>query len=129
MPKKIFDDFDSFNHQTWWYMLVTLSLSPNEKKTIHCGDKGTRIGLEEILDRGNSVKVAYQTTIINKERERHVPWLWNYDPLGGIEELDEKVARLHLEQIGVKLTKLTKEQAEYLNLDIDGPYKAEHYRY
>ncbi len=43
--------------------------------------------------------------------------------------LDEEVARLHLEQIGVKLTKLTQEQADYLNVNIDGPYKPEHYRY
>jgi len=43
--------------------------------------------------------------------------------------LDEEVARLHLEQIGVKLTKLTREQADYLNVNIDGPYKPEHYRY
>ncbi len=43
--------------------------------------------------------------------------------------LDEEVARLHLEQIGVKLTKLTKEQAEYLSVNVDGPYKPEHYRY
>jgi len=43
--------------------------------------------------------------------------------------LDEEVARLHLEQIGVKLTKLTKEQADYIGVDIDGPYKPEHYRY
>lgn len=43
--------------------------------------------------------------------------------------LDEKVARLHLEKIGAKLTVLTKEQAEYINVDIDGPYKPEHYRY
>jgi adenosylhomocysteinase len=43
--------------------------------------------------------------------------------------LDEEVARLHLEQIGVKLTKLTPEQAEYLCVNIDGPYKPEHYRY
>ena len=37
--------------------------------------------------------------------------------------LDEEVARLHLEKIGVKLTKLTKDQADYLGIDIDGPYK------
>lgn len=43
--------------------------------------------------------------------------------------LDEEVARLHLEQIGVKLTKLTKEQADYIGVPIEGPYKAEHYRY
>ena len=44
-------------------------------------------------------------------------------------KLDEEVARLHLEKIGVKLTKLTKDQAEYLGLPIEGPYKPEHYRY
>ncbi len=43
--------------------------------------------------------------------------------------LDEEVARLHLEQIGVKLTKLSKEQADYLGVDVNGPYKPEHYRY
>jgi len=44
-------------------------------------------------------------------------------------ELDEKVAALHLEQIGVKLTKLTKEQAEYIGVKKNGPYKSDHYRY
>ncbi|MEA4840488.1 MAG: adenosylhomocysteinase [Bacteroidales bacterium] len=43
--------------------------------------------------------------------------------------LDEEVARLHLERIGVKLTKLTPEQAAYIGVDADGPYKADHYRY
>ena len=44
-------------------------------------------------------------------------------------KLDEEVARLHLEKIGVVLTKLTKSQAEYLGVATDGPYKPEHYRY
>ena len=44
-------------------------------------------------------------------------------------QLDEEVARLHLDQLGVKLTKLTKEQSEYLDIPVDGPYKPEHYRY
>ncbi len=43
--------------------------------------------------------------------------------------LDEEVARLHLEKIGVKLTKLTQEQADYIGVPINGPFKAEHYRY
>lgn len=43
--------------------------------------------------------------------------------------LDEKVARLHLEKIGVKLTKLSKKQADYIGVEVDGPYKPEHYRY
>jgi adenosylhomocysteinase len=44
-------------------------------------------------------------------------------------KLDEEVARLHLEKIGVKLTRLTKKQADYLGVSPDGPYKADHYRY
>ena len=43
--------------------------------------------------------------------------------------LDEKVARLHLERIGAKLTQLTPEQASYIGVSADGPYKAENYRY
>jgi adenosylhomocysteinase len=43
--------------------------------------------------------------------------------------LDEKVATLHLEKLGVKLTQMTKEQAEYLGLDAAGPYKPDYYRY
>lgn len=43
--------------------------------------------------------------------------------------LDEKVARLHLDQLGVKLTKLSKEQADYIGVPVEGPYKPEHYRY
>jgi len=44
-------------------------------------------------------------------------------------QLDEEVARLHLQKIGVKLTKLTEKQAEYLGVPLEGPYKSEHYRY
>lgn len=43
--------------------------------------------------------------------------------------LDEKVARLHLDQLGVKLTTLSKEQADYIGVPVEGPYKPEHYRY
>ena len=43
--------------------------------------------------------------------------------------LDEKVARLHLDALGVKLTSLREDQAEYLDVELEGPYKAENYRY
>ena len=43
--------------------------------------------------------------------------------------LDEKVARLHLKKIGVKLTELRRDQADYIGVKIDGPFKSEHYRY
>ena len=44
-------------------------------------------------------------------------------------KLDEMVARLHLDQLSIKLAELTPEQASYLDVPIEGPYKAEHYRY
>jgi adenosylhomocysteinase len=44
-------------------------------------------------------------------------------------KLDEEVARLHLEKLGVRLTRLTKEQADYIGVPVDGPYKPDHYRY
>ena len=43
--------------------------------------------------------------------------------------LDEEVARLHLSKLGVNLTTLTKEQADYIGVPVEGPYKPEHYRY
>jgi len=59
--------------------------------------------------------------------------LWKNDYQIGVyclpKHLDEEVARLHLEKIGVKLTKLTPEQASYIGLNENGPYKPEHYRY
>ena len=47
----------------------------------------------------------------------------------GEKELDEKVARLHLDQLGVQLTELQEDQAEYLGIPCNGPFKPEHYRY
>lgn len=59
--------------------------------------------------------------------------LWQQDYEVGVyrlpKHLDEEVARLHLDQIGVKLTKLTPEQAAYLGVPVEGPFKADHYRY
>jgi adenosylhomocysteinase len=44
-------------------------------------------------------------------------------------KLDEEVARLHLDHLGVKLTKLTQDQADYIGVPVEGPYKPGHYRY
>jgi adenosylhomocysteinase len=44
-------------------------------------------------------------------------------------KLDEEVARLHLDQLGVKLTRLSEEQSDYIGIPVEGPYKPEHYRY
>jgi adenosylhomocysteinase len=59
--------------------------------------------------------------------------LWTKDYSVGVyrlpKKLDEEVARLHLARIGATLTKLTKEQAGYIGVPVNGPYKSEHYRY
>jgi len=59
--------------------------------------------------------------------------LWEHDYPVDVyrlpKKLDEEVARLHLEQLGVKLTRMTQEQADYIGFPVDGPYKPEHYRY
>jgi adenosylhomocysteinase len=59
--------------------------------------------------------------------------LWNNEVEVGVhvlpKHLDEEVARLHLEKLGVKLTKLTAVQAEYLGIPVEGPFKPDHYRY
>ena len=51
------------------------------------------------------------------------------DGVSPVRQLDEEVAALHLEHLGVKLTKLSNSQAQYLGLPADGPYKPDHYRY
>jgi adenosylhomocysteinase len=59
--------------------------------------------------------------------------LWEKDYDVGVymlsKKLDEEVARLHLDKIGVKLTKMTKKQSDYMGIPVEGPYKSEHYRY
>ncbi len=59
--------------------------------------------------------------------------LWNHQYEIGVyclpKHLDEEVARLHLEKLGVRLTRLTEEQAKYIGIPVDGPYKSDHYRY
>jgi adenosylhomocysteinase len=59
--------------------------------------------------------------------------LWQNERPAGVyrlpKELDEEVARLHLEKLGATLTRLTDEQAEYISVPVKGPFKSEHYRY
>lgn len=59
-----------------------------------------------------------------QNREHYKPGVYRLP-----KKLDEEVARLHLEKIGVKLTRLTQAQADYIGVPVDGPYKPEHYRY
>ncbi len=66
-------------------------------------------------------QVLAQIDLFNNE---HILWVYTLS-----KKLDEEVARLHLDKLWVKLTKLSKEQADYIWIDVDGPYKSEHYRY
>jgi adenosylhomocysteinase len=59
-----------------------------------------------------------------KNRETYKPEVYRLP-----KKLDEEVARLHLEKIGVKLTQLSRKQADYIGVPQEGPYKPEHYRY
>ena len=65
----------------------------------------------------------------SQARERALATLAHLVATIPVAPLDEEVARLHLEKIGVKLTTLTQEQADYLGVAVDGPFKPEHYRY
>jgi len=56
----------------------------------------------------------------------------DHDPLGVHvlpKFLDERVARLHLDALGIRLTEMSKEQADYTGVPVEGPYKSDHYRY
>ena len=59
--------------------------------------------------------------------------LWKYDREVDVyrlpKHLDEEVARLHLKKLGVKLTTLSEDQAEYIGVKLGGPYKPDHYKY
>jgi adenosylhomocysteinase len=74
-----------------------------------------------VMSNSFSNQVLAQIELFNKKYEVGVYTL--------PKELDEEVARLHLDKLGVKLTHLTPEQASYLNLPAEGPFKPEHYRY
>ena len=69
----------------------------------------------------------------NQTLAQIAPWTETKDYPVGVhvlpKHLDEKVAALHLGKLGVELTKLTDEQAKYLGVSIQGPFKPDHYRY
>jgi adenosylhomocysteinase len=73
------------------------------------------------------------TSFVNQTLAQIELWQHNHKYPVGVhclpKKLDEEVARLHLDHIGAKLTKLSPEQAKYINVPVDGPYKPEHYRY
>ena len=69
---------------------------------------------------------VYHLSIVDALPYESIIWvLIFYFPV----QLDEEVARAHLEQLGVKLTELNEKQAEYLGVPMEGPYKADYYRY
>ncbi|MEO7125822.1 MAG: adenosylhomocysteinase [Nakamurella sp.] len=76
-----------------------------------------------VMSTSFSNQVIAQIELFTKPNE------WDKEVYRLPKALDEKVARIHVQALGGILTKLTKEQAEYLGVDVEGPYKAEHYRY
>ena len=86
--------------------------------------------LEMCVDaaRGLGYRTCYLETLAQmdlwKNKEVYAPGVYVLP-----KKLDEEVARLHLDKIGAKLTSLTPEQADYIGVPVDGPYKPEHYRY
>ena len=74
-----------------------------------------------VMSNSFSNQVLAQIDLWQNEHEKKVYFL--------SKKLDENVARFHLEKLGVKLTKLTKKQSDYLGIPINGPYKSDHYRY
>ena len=76
-----------------------------------------------VMSNSFSNQVIAQIELFTKHRE------YNREVYTLPKILDEKVARIHVEALGGRLSKLTKEQAEYIDVDVDGPYKPPHYRY
>ncbi|MEK6442526.1 adenosylhomocysteinase [Pseudonocardia sp. T1-2H] len=76
-----------------------------------------------VMSNSFSNQVIAQVELFTKHEE------YNKDVYRLPKHLDEKVAKIHVEALGGELTKLTKEQAEYIGVDVEGPFKPEHYRY
>lgn len=76
-----------------------------------------------VMSNSFSNQVIAQIELFTKHEE------YNNDVYRLPKHLDEKVARIHVQALGGELTKLSKDQAEYIGVDVEGPYKPEHYRY
>jgi adenosylhomocysteinase len=76
-----------------------------------------------VMSNSFSNQVIAQVELFTKHEE------YNKDVYRLPKILDEKVAKIHVEALGGELTKLTKDQAEYIGVDVEGPFKPEHYRY
>ncbi|WP_308426360.1 adenosylhomocysteinase [Nakamurella endophytica] len=102
------------------------------------GDGHTIIVLSEgrLLNLGNAtghpsfvMSASFSNQVIAQIELFSKPDTWDKEVYRLPKALDEKVARIHVEALGGELTKLTKEQAEYIGVDVEGPFKPEHYRY
>ncbi|MEI7500855.1 MAG: adenosylhomocysteinase [Bacteroidota bacterium] len=130
-----FDNEIQVEQLTNWPGIKLINIKPQVDKYIYPGGKAIYLLAEgRLVNLGCATghpSFVMSNSFTNQTLAQLDLWQHDYDvdvyrlP----KRLDEEVARLHLEQIGVKLTKLTQEQADYLNVNIDGPYKPEHYRY
>ena len=125
--------------------------APGARPGRHAGSTSSRRSTSAIFDDGHSIIVLSEGRLLNLGNATGHPsfvmsnsfsnqviaqielWTKNDEYDNEVyrlaKHLDEKVAKIHVEALGGTLTKLTKEQAEYIGVDVDGPYKPEHYRY
>ena len=91
-----------------------------EDRGVHLGGGGVSGGGGDIIE-GVALREVVEDDLVQGLHEVQCGEL--------LVQLDEEVARLHLAKLGVKLSELSTEQASYLGLPVDGPYKPDHYRY
>jgi len=130
-----FDNEIQVEQMTNWPGIKKINIKPQVDKYVYAGGKAIYLLAEgRLVNLGCATghpSFVMSNSFTNQTLAQLDLWQHTYevDVYRLPKRLDEEVARLHLEQIGVKLTKLTREQADYLNVNVDGPYKPEHYRY
>ena len=130
-------------------MWTTLSQTERERELLFIGGEFSR-ALQRYYDASPAEPKAYPARLedLLEDKRHQVPmrhlrkiyvdpmtnnrdWglVMSQGQIRAVHSRSEKVARIHVEALGGELTKLTKEQAEYIGVDVEGPYKPEHYRY
>ena len=121
IPKKHYTIMEQIpNHEIGHFFNIANKVSTALFDSLNI--QGTNLYVENGVSAGQQVP-HFMINVIPRNDNDGINLTW------APKKLDEEVARLHLEQIGVKLTVMTKEQSEYLGIPIEGPYKPDHYRY
>src|SRR5438874_542479 len=132
VTKSKFDNLYGCRHSLIDGLNRALDVMVAGKVAVICGYGDVGKGCAQSL-RGQGARVVMSNSFSNQVLAQLDLWKNRDTYKVGVyvlpKKLDEEVARLHLEKIGVKLTKLSKKQSDYLGVPIDGPFKSEHYRY